>query len=286
MESGPVAAAEVLAPDEFCREHRCGPRWDRSRRSGSRGRARSAPADERHRRSVRLGRRRHHIAGRAGRRGAQQLGRRRSARHPVGVRIGRTGRTIRSGWPVGCAGRFRSSPHRSCVAARHFTNGSNGSSAARRYWTFAICRARATAGWPTIREFDELRRQFLSSTWANRVPAEIEVPFATRIAGIGLRGRVDAVFADHGRRSDGRRLEDRPPARRRHGGRRWACSWPVTGMAIAELSGVPLAGCGPLSTTSPPAPLWRRSTCWMPTGSANSSRATGGQLGELVAIGD
>lgn len=45
-------------------------------------------------------------------------------------------------------------------------------------------------------DFDELRRQFLASPWANKVPEEIEVPFATRIAGIGIRGRIDAVFAD------------------------------------------------------------------------------------------
>lgn len=45
-------------------------------------------------------------------------------------------------------------------------------------------------------EFDVLRDQFLSSAWANRVPIDIEVPFATRIAGVGLRGRIDAVFAD------------------------------------------------------------------------------------------
>ncbi len=45
-------------------------------------------------------------------------------------------------------------------------------------------------------QLDDLRRQFLASDWALRVPVEIEVPFATRVAGIGVRGRIDAVFAD------------------------------------------------------------------------------------------
>ncbi len=96
-------------------------------------------------------------------------------------------------------------------------------------------------GWAANnREFDELRDQFLSSTWANRVPIEIEVPFATRIAGLGLRGRVDAVFADP---DGGLTVVDwktgppPPPARRGALGVQLACYR----LAIAELSGVPLA---------------------------------------------
>jgi DNA helicase-2/ATP-dependent DNA helicase PcrA len=89
-------------------------------------------------------------------------------------------------------------------------------------------------------EFEELRTQFLASPWANRVPVEIEVPFATRIAGVGVRGRIDAVFAD----SDGGLTvvdwkTGRPPARSRRPalGVQLACYR----LAIAELRRVPLS---------------------------------------------
>ncbi len=42
----------------------------------------------------------------------------------------------------------------------------------------------------------ELQAMFLASEWANRTPIEIEVPFATSVAGVVVRGRMDAVFAD------------------------------------------------------------------------------------------
>jgi DNA helicase-2/ATP-dependent DNA helicase PcrA len=45
-------------------------------------------------------------------------------------------------------------------------------------------------------EVEELKRRFLTSSWADRVPVDVEVPFATRIAGLGVRGRVDAIFGD------------------------------------------------------------------------------------------
>lgn len=45
-------------------------------------------------------------------------------------------------------------------------------------------------------EFDRLREAFLASEWAGRVPRTVELPFATTIAGVAVRGRIDAVFAD------------------------------------------------------------------------------------------
>jgi len=45
-------------------------------------------------------------------------------------------------------------------------------------------------------DLSRLQDAFLASVWADRVPLEVEVPFATRVAGLGLRGRIDAVFAD------------------------------------------------------------------------------------------
>ncbi len=42
----------------------------------------------------------------------------------------------------------------------------------------------------------ELQDAFLASAWAERRPVEVEVPFETVVAGVGLRGRMDAVFAE------------------------------------------------------------------------------------------
>ncbi|SIS05256.1 ATP-dependent helicase [Williamsia sterculiae] len=42
----------------------------------------------------------------------------------------------------------------------------------------------------------ELRAKFLASPWADRTPAEVEVPFETVIGGTVVRGRIDAVFAE------------------------------------------------------------------------------------------
>ena len=41
-----------------------------------------------------------------------------------------------------------------------------------------------------------LQEAFLASEWADRRPIEAEVPFETVIAGVAVRGRMDAVFAD------------------------------------------------------------------------------------------
>ncbi len=42
--------------------------------------------------------------------------------------------------------------------------------------------------------FDRLRERFLESIWADRTPVRLEVPFATVVGGVVLRGRIDAVF--------------------------------------------------------------------------------------------
>jgi DNA helicase-2/ATP-dependent DNA helicase PcrA len=42
----------------------------------------------------------------------------------------------------------------------------------------------------------ELQEAFLASAWADRYPVEAEVPFETVVADVGVRGRMDAVFAD------------------------------------------------------------------------------------------
>ncbi|MEU4554973.1 ATP-dependent helicase [Micromonospora violae] len=48
----------------------------------------------------------------------------------------------------------------------------------------------------------ELQERFLASEWADRSPVEVEVPFATVIASVVVRGRMDAVFARPGGRFD------------------------------------------------------------------------------------
>ncbi|GAB1642964.1 UvrD-helicase domain-containing protein [Krasilnikovia sp. MM14-A1259] len=51
-------------------------------------------------------------------------------------------------------------------------------------------------------ELAELQAAFLASEWAQRTPVEVEVPFATTVAGVVVRGRMDAVFAEPGGRFD------------------------------------------------------------------------------------
>jgi DNA helicase-2/ATP-dependent DNA helicase PcrA len=43
---------------------------------------------------------------------------------------------------------------------------------------------------------------FLTGEWADRTPIEVEVPFATTVGGVVIRGRMDAVYADSGNRFD------------------------------------------------------------------------------------
>ena len=47
-----------------------------------------------------------------------------------------------------------------------------------------------------------LQEAFLASEWADRTPVDVEVPFATTIGGVLVRGRMDAVFAEPGGRFD------------------------------------------------------------------------------------
>jgi DNA helicase-2/ATP-dependent DNA helicase PcrA len=51
-------------------------------------------------------------------------------------------------------------------------------------------------------ELIALQEAFLAGEWAERTPVEVEVPFATTVAGVVIRGRMDAVFAEPGGRFD------------------------------------------------------------------------------------
>ncbi|MEV6597156.1 ATP-dependent DNA helicase [Actinoplanes sp. NPDC051346] len=51
-------------------------------------------------------------------------------------------------------------------------------------------------------ELAALQEAFLAGEWSGRTPVEVEVPFATTVAGVVIRGRMDAVFAEPGGRYD------------------------------------------------------------------------------------
>nr|WP_205752447.1 ATP-dependent DNA helicase [Cryptosporangium phraense] len=70
----------------------------------------------------------------------------------------------------------------------------------------------ADAGESPDDELPALQEAFLRSEWADRVPQHVEVPFATLLGSVVLRGRIDAVF----RTTDGWEVVDwktgRPPS--------------------------------------------------------------------------
>ncbi|MCW3841378.1 ATP-dependent helicase [Micromonospora yasonensis] len=89
----------------------------------------------------------------------------------------------------------------------------------------------------------ELQERFLASEWADRVPVEVEVPFATVIAGVVVRGRMDAVFPRPGGRYD---VIDWKTGRQPTGREAEAAAvqLAVYRLAWAELAGVPVERVG------------------------------------------
>ncbi|NYT92921.1 ATP-dependent DNA helicase [Salinispora sp. H7-4] len=89
----------------------------------------------------------------------------------------------------------------------------------------------------------ELQERFLASEWADRTPVEAEVPFATVIAGVVVRGRMDAVFGRPGGRFD---VVDWKTGRQPTGAAAAAAAvqLAVYRLAWAELAGVPVAQVG------------------------------------------
>ncbi|MEU7995590.1 ATP-dependent DNA helicase [Micromonospora sp. NPDC049060] len=89
----------------------------------------------------------------------------------------------------------------------------------------------------------ELQERFLASEWAERVPVEVEVPFATVIAAVVVRGRMDAVFARPGGRFD---VVDWKTGRQPDGAAAEvaAVQLAVYRLAWAELAGVPVERVG------------------------------------------
>ncbi len=125
-------------------------------------------------------------------------------------------------WP-GCAttptgsratspGRCRASRRRRPGSAPASTPGSRPASASSRCSTPTTCPDAAISG---IDDEDDLRAliaRFEAGPFAERVPHAVEAPFALVLAGQVVRGRIDAVYAEAGRRLAGRRLEDQPAA--------------------------------------------------------------------------
>lgn len=84
-----------------------------------------------------------------------------------------------------------------------------------------------------------LQARFLASQWADRIPVQVEVPFATMIAGVVVRGRMDAVFADPDGDYD---IIDWKTGRRPSGADADAAAVQLAAyrLAWAELAGVPV----------------------------------------------
>ncbi|GAA0541475.1 ATP-dependent DNA helicase [Paractinoplanes ferrugineus] len=88
-------------------------------------------------------------------------------------------------------------------------------------------------------ELAALQEAFLSGEWADRTPYEVEVPFATSVAGVVVRGRMDAVFTESGNRWD---VIDWKTGRRPSGPEAEAAAVQLAAYRIAwaSLAGVPV----------------------------------------------
>jgi len=88
-------------------------------------------------------------------------------------------------------------------------------------------------------ELAALQEAFLTGEWADRTPIEVEVPFATSVAGVVVRGRMDAVFAESGNRYD---VIDWKTGRRPTGAEAEAAAVQLSAYRIAwaSLAGVPV----------------------------------------------
>ncbi|BCJ42813.1 hypothetical protein GCM10010168_04470 [Actinoplanes ianthinogenes] len=88
-------------------------------------------------------------------------------------------------------------------------------------------------------ELAALQEAFLTGEWADRTPIDVEVPFATTVGGVVIRGRMDAVFADPGDRFD---VIDWKTGRRPTGAAAEAAAVQLSAYRIAwaTLAGVPI----------------------------------------------
>lgn len=87
------------------------------------------------------------------------------------------------------------------------------------------------------------RERFLGADWADRVPVEVELPVETTIAGVSVRGRIDAVFPDPDPGADPRAVVIVDWKTGRQGGRRAEAA--ATQLAVYRLAYARLRGLDP-----------------------------------------
>ncbi len=96
-----------------------------------------------------------------------------------------------------CAVRCRARRRRGRAAAPRSTPGSSSAGRRRRCSTSTSCPAPPTnRRRRRLADLAELRAAFERSAWAQRTPAEVEVPFEMTVGGRVVRGRMDAVFTE------------------------------------------------------------------------------------------
>ncbi|MGH3711947.1 MAG: PD-(D/E)XK nuclease family protein, partial [Micromonosporaceae bacterium] len=88
---------------------------------------------------------------------------------------------------------------------------------------------------------DQLKAAFLTSEWADRTPAAVEVPFTTVLDGVVVRGRIDAVFAEETAQGRSYDVIDWKTGKRPTGRDAEAAAVQLAAyrLAWAELAGVP-----------------------------------------------
>ena len=110
------------------------------------------------------------------------------------------------------------------------------------------------------------RRRSWPASGPTGTPVEVEVPFATVVAGVVVRGRMDAVFADPGGRYDVVDWKTGPAPDRRARPRRPRCSSRRTGWPGPSWPGCRCDRVGRPSTTCATGRRSARRTCWTPPG--------------------
>jgi DNA helicase-2/ATP-dependent DNA helicase PcrA len=96
-------------------------------------------------------------------------------------------------------------------------------------------------------DLEVLQRHFLASDWARLVPEAVEVAVETPVAGVVVRGRIDAVFryeTPQGPRWDVVDWKTGPPARGEADARARAVQLALYRLAWSRLQGVPVEHVG------------------------------------------
>jgi DNA helicase-2/ATP-dependent DNA helicase PcrA len=136
-------------------------------------------------------------------------------------------------WRECCAVHCPAPPTHTRGAARPFTGGSRNVMAPQRFSTSTThCFDEEEA---PDSELAALKAAFEASVWADRVPVEVETPFILELAGVVIRGRMDAVFASV---DGGYEVVDwktgKPPRGGRRPGRRRAAGRIPPGLGVAQ----------------------------------------------------